>query len=73
MPLPAQENTIFRHPKAGSGCDRDRSSCRAFTLPLLVACGEQDSTQTVGQRLDAAVAKTGQTATQATGISKGGS
>lgn len=38
----------------------------ALALPWLAACGERDSTQTVGQRLDAAVAKTEQTAAQAT-------
>lgn len=42
----------------------------ALTLPWLAACGEHDSTQTVGQRLDAAVAKTEQTATEATESAK---
>jgi hyperosmotically inducible protein len=33
-----------------------------FTLPLLVACGDNDTNKTVGQKLDAAVATTEQTA-----------
>jgi len=70
MPLPSQETlspSATRKPVAAAIVT---AVVAAFTLPLLVACGEQDSTQTVGQRLDAAVAKTGQTATQATESAK---
>ena len=70
MALPSQESlspSATRRPVAAAIVT---AVVAAFTLPLLVACGEQDSTQTIGQRLDAAVAKTGQTATQATESAK---
>ncbi|WP_395706000.1 BON domain-containing protein [Casimicrobium huifangae] len=70
MPLPSQETlspSATRKPVAAAIVT---AVVAAFTLPLLVACGEQDSTQTVGQRLDAAVARTEQTATQATESAK---
>jgi len=70
MPLPSQETlspSATRKPVAAAIVT---AVVAAFTLPFLVACGEQDSTQTVGQRLDAAVARTEQTATQATESAK---
>jgi hyperosmotically inducible periplasmic protein len=38
--------------------------CAVATLPLLVACERGDTTQTVGQKLDTAIAKTEQVATE---------
>ena len=70
MPLPSQETlspSATRKPVAAAIVT---AVVAAFTLPFLVACGEQDSTQTVGQRFDAAVARTEQTATQATESAK---
>ena len=40
------------------------TSCGLATLPFLTACDSTDSTKTVGQKLDSAVAKTEQTATE---------
>lgn len=40
------------------------ASCAMATLPLLAACGNSDSSRTVGQKLDSAVAKTEQAATE---------
>ncbi len=37
-------------------------SCLLATLPLLTACDRTDSTQTIGQKLDSAIAKTEQAA-----------
>ena len=62
-----QATTSPRHPFMMSGATL---LVAALTLPWLAACGEHDSTQTVGQRLDAAVAKTEQTATEATESAK---
>ena len=70
MPLPAQEKHNLSAIRKPVPIALVTAVGATFTLPLLVACGEQDSTQTIGQRLDAAVAKTGQTATQATESAK---
>jgi len=40
------------------------ASCAMATLPLLSACNNADSSKTVGQKLDSAVAKTEQAATE---------
>ncbi len=41
------------------------ATCAIVTLPLLTACDNSDSTKTVGQKLDSAIAKTEQAAVNA--------
>lgn len=46
------------------------AACAVATLPLLVACDNSNSTRTVGQKLDSAIAKTEQAAVNAKDATK---
>ncbi len=46
------------------------TACAVLTLPLLAACDNSDSTRTVGQKLDSAIAKTEQAAVNAKDATK---
>jgi hyperosmotically inducible periplasmic protein len=46
------------------------ASCAIVTLPMMAACDNADSTRTVGQKLDSAIAKTEQAAVNAKDATK---